>query len=111
LGLIYSASFGDIQNTGPGPIRGGTLERIIERGTLQCGVRPNRKGFAEKIINTWNGFDVDYCRVLASSIFQSDRNAVECLPYADSIGSLFQALANGTIDVAAPVLLYPSRGR
>lgn len=76
-----------------------TLERVRARGTLICGASNNSPGFAEQDENNrWFGFDVDFCRALAATIFNdSSRVEFRALPgdarYVD--------LQSGEIDVLA----------
>ena len=45
--LMYSVpTFDSVGVYGPGPVLGGTLESIFNRGKVRCGVRLNRPGFA-----------------------------------------------------------------
>ena len=47
-----------------------TLIHIKKRGTLNCGVSQNLKGFS--VLNEegkWVGFNVDICRAIATAIF------------------------------------------
>ena len=56
---------------------GGTLQAVIDRGRLLCGVSTVAVGFAEpQDDGSFTGFDADYCRALAAAIF-GDASAVE----------------------------------
>src|SRR5215469_7770379 len=49
-----------------------TLKRTRNRDAVLCGVNPGLPGFAladEK--GSWSGFDVDFCRAIASAIFDN----------------------------------------
>lgn len=75
----------------------GTLETIQERGYLKCGVGHNDFGFAEIDENgIWQGFDVDFCRAIASATLGS-ASAVQFIT-VDSQSRL-PALINNEIDV------------
>jgi general L-amino acid transport system substrate-binding protein len=51
------------------PARGPTLQQTIQRGYVSCGVT-DAPGFAERDMSgEWRGFDVDFCRAIASAIF------------------------------------------
>ena len=94
-GLIYSMPMGDTLldtkltiDKVPGPSVGGTLERIAERGHLNCGVVNNTsdaskegriQGFSRwnTTIVAWEGFDVDYCRGLSAALFAGDVDRVQ----------------------------------
>jgi general L-amino acid transport system substrate-binding protein len=74
-----------------------TLKTIRDRGVLNCGVSQGVIGFsAPSDTGDWAGFDVDFCRALASAIFNDDRK-VKFL--ALSANDRFQALQSGKIDV------------
>jgi general L-amino acid transport system substrate-binding protein len=99
-GLIYSHPFGNIDNVGSGPVPGGMLEKILKRGNLICGVRPQRPGFAVlDYVGEWSGLDTDYCRALSSALFGSVWDTVEFLEVIHDEGSF---LANNSdVDVIA----------
>ncbi|CAB9501013.1 extracellular solute-binding protein [Seminavis robusta] len=101
-GLLYSLPFGLISRNGPKPREGGTLQRILERKKLNCGVRGERPGFAayDESRATWSGLDVDYCRALASSLFDGIAEAVE-FEVMNNSATAFEFLSNGSIDVYA----------
>lgn len=74
-----------------------TLEDVKAKGFVQCGVNTGLLGFGAKDDNdTWNGFDVDYCRAIAAAIF-NDPDAVKYTPL--SAKDRFTALQSGEIDV------------
>lgn len=64
-GLVYShlqtPPFSEMQQEGPGPIQGGTLERIVSQQKLRCGIT-SRAGFGQLDQNTqdWTGLDADF---------------------------------------------------
>lgn len=106
-GLLFSNPFGFLENEGPGPTEGGTMESIVQRGKLHCGVRTGRPGFAEihelpggnGNLNA-TGFDVDFCRALATSLFSGSVDQVDFIELK-SEASGFIALAEGYVDVLA----------
>jgi general L-amino acid transport system substrate-binding protein len=55
-GLIYAFPFGDVRAVGDGPVMGGTLEKIRQRGYLRCGIS-RRVIFAQFNVSrqSWNG--------------------------------------------------------
>ena len=55
-GVIYAYPFGNLQRVGDGPVAGGTLESILARGKLRCGVS-RRAIFArlDAASQTWVG--------------------------------------------------------
>ncbi|HEY3677159.1 MAG TPA: amino acid ABC transporter substrate-binding protein, partial [Bradyrhizobium sp.] len=53
-----------------------TLKRTIRRGEVLCGVNTGLPGFSipdDK--GNWSGFDVDFCRAVASAIFDDPKKA------------------------------------
>src|SRR6202000_1816191 len=57
-----------------------TLKRTIRRGEVLCGVNTGLPGFSipdDK--GNWTGFDVDFCRAVASAIFD-DPNKAKFIP-------------------------------
>ncbi|MCY4463761.1 MAG: amino acid ABC transporter substrate-binding protein [Albidovulum sp.] len=74
-----------------------TLDDVMAKGHLQCGVNTGLVGFAAPDENgVWEGFDVAYCRALAAAIF-GDPMAVKFTPVTGK--TRFTALASGEIDV------------
>jgi general L-amino acid transport system substrate-binding protein len=74
-----------------------TLQNIIERDELLCGVRGGSAGFA-KIDDKgeWAGLDADYCKALAAAVLK-DQQKVNYLVVSTSVR--FLALQNREIDV------------
>ena len=78
---------------------GPTLAAVRERGYLICGTTDPLPGFAQ--VNSdglWVGFDVDFCRAVATAVF-GDPGALEFR--ALSGNGRFALLQNGEIDVMA----------
>jgi len=74
-----------------------TLDDVMARGKLNCGVSTGLAGFAAPDANgVWEGFDVDLCRAVAAAIF-GDENAVEFIPTTGQ--TRFTALAAGEVDL------------
>ncbi|MDB5505961.1 MAG: hypothetical protein JWR75_599 [Devosia sp.] len=74
-----------------------TLSDIKQRGFVQCGVSEGTPGFAVPDANNeWSGLDVDYCRALASAIF-NDPKAVRFTPTTSE--NRWQTLSAGEVDV------------
>ena len=74
-----------------------TLDRIKERGSVQCGV--NRTGQGLSTVNAageWVGFFVDFCRAVAAAIF-GDPAKVTFMPL--DAAARFTALQSSEIDV------------
>ncbi len=73
---LFSVAVAQDQPVTVGPI----TQRIIDRGSLICGVHPGLAGFG--IVNDageYEGFDVDFCRAVAAAIL-GDAQAVEFRP-------------------------------
>jgi general L-amino acid transport system substrate-binding protein len=74
-----------------------TLNDIIERDQLSCGVRGGSAGFARiDDEGQWVGLDVDYCKALAAAVL-NDKDKVDYLVLSASVR--FSALQNREIDV------------
>lgn len=76
---------------------GEVLDRVKEKGFIQCGVSQGLPGFSntdEK--GNWSGLDVDFCRAVAAAIF-GDAGAVKYTPL--SAKERFTALQSGEIDL------------
>lgn len=98
-GLIYSHPFGKTSDEGPGPFAGGTLEFILNRHKLHCGIT-SRNGFGVFDTNTneWSGLYADFCRALSTSIFGTA--TADTLEFVElSTEDSFSTLATGDVDV------------
>jgi general L-amino acid transport system substrate-binding protein len=74
-----------------------TLDTVKQRGELVCGSNSGLAGFGiPNEQGQWSGFDVDYCRAVASAIF-NDPAKVKFIPL--SAKDRFTALQSGEIDV------------
>ena len=77
---------------------GPTLSEIIKRGYVNCGVT-EAAGFAEHSEpGGWRGFDVDFCRAIASAIFD-DANKVGFTALAAKERA--SAIQSGWVDILA----------
>ncbi len=82
-----------------GQSSGQTLAEIHKRGKIRCGVPQNLPGFAyQNDDEMWHGFNVDFCRALAASIF-GDQNKVKFIPLNNT--DKFTALQSGNVDLLA----------
>ncbi len=74
-----------------------TLDTVISRGTLQCGVSGSLPGFSFVDANgTWTGIDVDMCRAISAAVFgDADKVKYQAL----SARERFDELRDGKIDV------------
>jgi general L-amino acid transport system substrate-binding protein len=74
-----------------------TLQNIQAKGFIQCGVTQGLAGFSmPDSAGNWTGMDVDFCRALASAVF-NDPSKVRFSPL--SAKDRFTALQSGEIDV------------
>jgi len=101
-GLIYAFPFGALLTEGPGPVAGGTLETIVQRGHLRCGIT-RLAVFAEfdTVAQEWRGLDVDFCKAVSAAIFDGVTNTVvyTSLPATER----FKALQGGSVDLLARI--------
>jgi general L-amino acid transport system substrate-binding protein len=75
----------------------GTLDDVKNKGFIQCGVSQGLAGFSQPDANgNWSGLDVDFCRSIASAVF-NDPSKVKFTPL--SAKERFTALQSGEIDV------------
>jgi len=81
----------------PVALAGDTLDAVMARGELICGVNTGLGGFgAPDSDGNWSGMDVDYCRALAAALF-NDPEAVSFVPLTAQ--QRFTALQSGEVDV------------
>jgi len=81
------------------PAAAGTLDDVRARGTLSCGANGQLPGFGlPDAQGNWTGFDVDYCRAYAATIF-NDPSKVKFV--ALTAKDRFTALQSGDVDVLA----------
>jgi general L-amino acid transport system substrate-binding protein len=75
-----------------------TLDVIIERGSLKCGVKDSQRGMGFMDSNgVRSGLDISYCRAIAAAIGLDPDTDIE---YVDVTASnRFSTLESGTIDV------------
>ena len=74
-----------------------TLKDVKARGTLNCGVSAGLIGFSSPDDkNNWTGFDVDFCRAIAATVF-NDPSKVNFVSL--NAEERFKALKDGKIDV------------
>jgi general L-amino acid transport system substrate-binding protein len=77
----------------------GTLDIIRARGTLLCGVHTGLPGFASPDDKgNWVGFDIDYCRAVATAIF-NDPSKVQFKPLTSK--DRITTLQTGEVDIVS----------
>jgi general L-amino acid transport system substrate-binding protein len=76
---------------------GATLAAVKKRGRLRCGSSAALAGFGQiDSKGQWSGFDVDFCRAVATAIF-GEPDRVEFVPL--TAHERFDALHRGTVDL------------
>ncbi len=76
-----------------------TLDDVKKKGFVQCGVSQGLPGFSNPDDKGhWSGLDVDFCRAVASAIF-NDPEKVKFTPL--SAKERFTALQSGDVDILA----------
>jgi general L-amino acid transport system substrate-binding protein len=81
----------------PNPEAGTVTQRILDRGSLICGVNQTLPGFGfPNDAGEFEGFDVDICRAVAAAIL-GDANAVEYRPI--TAAERQPVLASGEVDM------------
>lgn len=81
---------------------GGLLQKVKARGKLNCGVDESLPGFSSRKqggagSNTFEGFNADFCRVVAAAIFGDPDGRIVFFPL--SFDERFTALITGKVDV------------
>lgn len=95
LGALAATSFA----AGMVAAQSETLDAVIERGALKCGVSSGLTGFSAPDANgVWQGFDVAICRAVAAAVLD-DPMAVTFVPTTTQ--TRFSALSSGEVDLLA----------
>ena len=76
-----------------------TLDTIIDRGSMKCGVKESQygMGYLDAATGVRSGLDISYCRAVAAALGLNPDTDVEYIPASGS--DRFDKLASGTIDV------------
>jgi general L-amino acid transport system substrate-binding protein len=76
-----------------------TLDTIINRGTMKCGVKESQygMGYLDAGTGVRSGLDISYCRGVAAALGLNPDTDIEYIPASGS--DRFDKLASGTIDV------------
>jgi general L-amino acid transport system substrate-binding protein len=108
IGLVAAACGGSAEETATegetatedgdtGAATGGaTLQGVLDRGELICGVNGQLGGFSLNDGGTFSGLDVDYCKAVAAAVL-GDADAVEYVELNSE--ARFPALQSGQVDV------------
>ena len=82
-----------------GSENGSTLDTIIERGSLKCGIKTSQfgMGYLDSDTGVYSGLDVEYCRAIAAAIGLNPATDIEYI--VASAGDRFQKLEDEEIDV------------
>lgn len=99
-GLLYSYPYGDLAAEGRPPVTGGTLEALMMRGHLRCGV-VLEPGFADfdELSGSWSGFYIEHCNALSAALFLGIPETVFVELESRPMG--YSAVKDGKIDVLA----------
>jgi hypothetical protein len=74
-----------------------TLDDVMGRGFIQCGVDENAPGFAQQSgKNEWIGINADFCRALAAALF-GDSSRAKFFPLTSEESA--STLSSGDVDV------------
>ena len=74
-----------------------TLDAVVKKGYLQCGVNTGLAGFSQPDSKgVWRGLDVDLCRAVAAAVF-GDAGKVRYTPLTAQ--QRFTALQSGEVDI------------
>lgn len=103
-GLLYSDPFGDISHDrGSAPL-GGSMQSILDRGFLRCGIRIDCPGFVSKTENKttlsalYQGIEIDYCHAISACMLQGQTDNVVFVELDDQADGVAK-LADGEVDV------------
>ncbi|HET8903896.1 MAG TPA: amino acid ABC transporter substrate-binding protein [Saccharospirillum sp.] len=75
---------------------GETVDAIMDKGYIQCGVNTSLPGFSSATSGEWAGLDVDLCRAVAAAML-GDSEAVRFT--ALTANQRFTALQSGEVDI------------
>eukprot|EP00581_Thalassiosira_minuscula_P000852 CAMPEP_0183743076 /NCGR_PEP_ID=MMETSP0737-20130205/65031_1 /TAXON_ID=385413 /ORGANISM="Thalassiosira miniscula, Strain CCMP1093" /LENGTH=1112 /DNA_ID=CAMNT_0025978681 /DNA_START=259 /DNA_END=3597 /DNA_ORIENTATION=- len=106
-GMLYTIPFGDLENLDGDPVEWGptpnsTFSKIMEKGSLNCGVIvPNGYIGPVSELRMLSGMSVDFCHALSAALFNGNHEAVTFSMFLEADDDSFVSLSNGTIDILA----------
>ncbi len=103
--ILAAAPLAAAQSTEPLAKPGVTLNSVLARGQVACGVNQEVRGFGYLDPNTGQirGLEVDLCRALAAAVF-GDASAVQLVPFVGDGGQA--ALEAGELDVLLHTVVW-----
>eukprot|EP00797_Seminavis_robusta_P001663 Sro10_g008210.2 (386) ;mRNA; r:162544-163701 len=81
-GLLFSFPLGKVDTKGY--LQGPTLQRILSRGFLRCGVAPS---LIEDVFPSLRDLNIEFCRALSAALFVGDTDAVEIVELEGVVSS------------------------
>jgi len=98
-GLLSAFPIGNINTIGPEPEPNGTIDTIINRGYLNCGMA-KRPGYSMYNVTSKSsyGFEVDLCRAIVAALFNGDDKKFKVVEHI--YDRRFKELDDGEVDVA-----------
>ena len=103
VALLAAACGGDDGN-GEESDDGGTLQAVLDRGALRCGVTDTLPGFGfANPDGTFSGFDIEFCRAIAAAVSNPAGDAVRVEFVPASAQARFELLGTGQVDVLVRV--------
>ena len=97
LALACGGDDSDDDGDSGGTTAGNTLQTVIDRDRLNCGVKDSQPGFGFRNPDgSFTGFDTEFCRAIAAAVL-NDASKVEFVPA--SAGNRFELLSTEAIDV------------
>lgn len=99
IGLVALACDDDAaaDSDGGGGGGGDTLQAVIDRDELQCGVKDSQPGFGFlEPDGSFSGFDIEFCKAIAAAVL-GDASKVEYVPA--TAANRFELLSSEEIDV------------
>ncbi|MBT4802136.1 MAG: transporter substrate-binding domain-containing protein [Euryarchaeota archaeon] len=89
----------ELENSPPSSVNwSSTLDVVIERGFLKCGVKDSQygMGYYDEDTGRLSGLDISYCMAIAAAIGFNPDSDIE---YVNTNADRFELLSNGSVDV------------